>query len=216
MKRQAELDEDVTYSLKRCYSLSEKIIYENQLNILYATLFTKSKATDYFRKLEEEVVYLKSSDTNVTIFGKSYPIPRKLAAYGDENISYTFSGLTISAKPWTSTMIEIKRIVEDYSGETFNFALINRYEDGKQTIGAHKDNEKSIVPHSIICSISLGEARDFVFTRKNYKSIKLYLENGSVLIMKPPTNEFWFHSLPRSKVQNPRINITFRKNKVTQ
>ncbi|KAH9634821.1 hypothetical protein HF086_012235 [Spodoptera exigua] len=42
--------------------------------------------------------------------------------------------------------------------------------------------------------------------------LKIELEHGSVLLMNPPTNEIWYHSLPtRKKLMAPRINLTFRK-----
>jgi alkylated DNA repair dioxygenase AlkB len=37
------------------------------------------------------------------------------------------------------------------------------------------------------------------------------LEDGSVLLMQPPTQEFWQHSLTKTKRPvAPRINLTFR------
>ncbi|MEJ7694779.1 alpha-ketoglutarate-dependent dioxygenase AlkB, partial [Daejeonella sp.] len=37
------------------------------------------------------------------------------------------------------------------------------------------------------------------------------LENGSLLLMKGPTQTNWLHSLPKTtKVNTPRINLTFR------
>lgn len=88
-------------------------------------------------------------------------------------------------------------------------------------MGEHKDDEKDLCPQHPIASLSLGQPRDFVFKHqdcrgKNAKrcidTVKLLLENGSLLLMNFPTNRFWFHSLPkRIKVMGPRINMTFRK-----
>ena len=45
----------------------------------------------------------------------------------------------------------------------------------------------------------------------------LHLEHGSLPVMEPPTNDNWYHGLPKrsvSRCPNPRINLTFRKMKV--
>ena len=48
-----------------------------------------------------------------------------------------------------------------------------------------------------------------------YDPIKITLEHGSALVMKFPTNETWYHSLPvRKNVTNSRINLTFRLIKI--
>lgn len=42
--------------------------------------------------------------------------------------------------------------------------------------------------------------------------VKLQLASGSLLLMNPPTNTYWYHSLPRrAAVLRPRINLTFRR-----
>lgn len=184
------------------------------LNITYTPLFSKLEADNFFRALEEEIIYLRPEDALLRLRGKTFKISRQLAAYGDgRNKSYTFSGLTVYGKPWTPTLLRIKGIVERVSGAEFNFVLVNRYENGNSSVAAHRDNEKVIVPNSIICSVSFGEARDLVFTRKGFNTIKMYLQHGSLLTMKPPTNEFWNHSLPKRNTNKPRINLTFRKHR---
>ena len=40
--------------------------------------------------------------------------------------------------------------------------------------------------------------------------IKQTLQNGSLLIMNPPTQELWEHSIPKRKNAGTRINLTFR------
>jgi len=47
-------------------------------------------------------------------------------AYGDDGLTYTFSGVTIPARPWTPLLREIKTRIESVTGKMFNFVLINR------------------------------------------------------------------------------------------
>lgn len=159
------------------------------------------------------------------IFGSWHAIPRKQAAYGDEGLSYTFSGVTVHPKTWTPVLTEIKERVEFEVGRKFNFVLVNRYKNGQQHIGEHRDDEKDLLPDSPIASVSFGQEREFVFRHEDLHfrrkradqipPVKLMLKHGSLLVMNSPTNKFWYHSLPvRKTATKPRINLTFRQMRV--
>ncbi|XP_043968830.1 DNA oxidative demethylase ALKBH2 [Gambusia affinis] len=187
----------------------------------YALLFLKEEADNLFRQLEEEVVYSTGEEAKVQVFGKVYNIPRKQATYGNAGLTYTYSGVRRLASPWTPTLEYIRNAVTDATGQKFNFVLINRYKDGQDHMGEHRDDEKELDPSCPIASVSLGAARDFVFRHRDARGkrssrqihpVKLELAHGSLLLMNPPTNTFWYHSLPvRKKVLSPRINLTFRR-----
>ncbi|XP_041854544.1 DNA oxidative demethylase ALKBH2 isoform X2 [Melanotaenia boesemani] len=191
------------------------------LNCDYALLFSKEEADDLFKRLEEEVVYSAGEEAKVQVFGKVYDIPRKQATYGDAGLTYTYSGVKRSACIWTPTLEYIRDAVTKVTAQTYNFVLINRYKDGQDHMGEHRDDEKELDPSSPIASVSLGAARDFIFRHRDARGkqssqqierVKLELAHGSLLLMNPPTNTVWYHSLPvRKKVLKPRINLTFRR-----
>jgi len=202
-----------------------KQIRQENLIVDYSILYSKIKSNSLFQKLESEVTYNTGNLAQVKLFGKTIDIPRKQAAYGNSGLTYAFSGTTIPAKSWDNLEVlrEIKRDVEMALGNTysFNFVLINRYESGSDYMGEHQDNEKDLDRSMPIASLSLGQQRDFVFkhkdargknkSRTDIKPITLSLQNGSLLVMHHPTNDFWYHSLPkRKKLVFPRINLTFR------
>lgn len=206
------LNDDDEFYLKR--------ITGPQLDIQYGKLFSTEIATEIFEKLENEVIYLTGDSARVYVYGIWYDIPRKHVAYGDPNLSYTFSGVTIRALPWTDLLLSIRDLLTRRTGHVFNFVLINRYKDEEDKIGEHKDDEKELIPESPIASISLGQKRDFILRhellRANYpnapKREKITLEHGSLLLLHFPTNQHWFHLLPKSKkTMSVRINLTFRK-----
>lgn len=197
-----------------------KIKGEN-IDLVYGQLYVKTQADDILRQLEDKIVYNTGMLAKVKLFGKWLDIPRKQTAYGDEGLSYTFSGNTVPARPWISPLQSIRDYITRVTGVNFNFVLVNRYKDGFDHVGEHKDDEKDLVATHAIASLSLGQPRNFYFkhqdsrgknaSRRDLKPIKLVLEHGSLLLMNPPTNRFWYHALPQCKrVLGLRINLTFR------
>ncbi|XP_066459954.1 DNA oxidative demethylase ALKBH2 [Eleutherodactylus coqui] len=198
-----------------------KRIRAENLSCDYTSLFNKAEANEMLQRLEKDVVYFTGDLTKVQVYGKWHSIPRKQVTYGDEGLSYTFSGITLSPKPWIPVLNLIREKVQLATGHSYNFVLLNRYKDGNDHIGDHRDDEKELVPQSPIASVSFGACRDFIFRHRDSRSInsvrriepvKLALEHGSLLMMNFPTNVYWYHSLPvRRKVLAPRVNLTFRK-----
>ncbi|CAG0885491.1 unnamed protein product [Cyprideis torosa] len=189
------------------------------LHLLYAKNVL-SKPTSFFVDLEKQVKWNTGDLAKVKLFGKWHNIPRKQAAYGDEGLSYRFSGNTIPAKPWIPCLQQLRDELSELLQHNFNFVLINRYKDGQDHIGYHKDDERELDPDAPIISISLGQGRDFLLQhqdsrgqqkKRDVPQVSILLEPNSMLLMMPPTNQFWFHSLPVRKSQpGVRINLTFR------
>src|ERR1700747_308329 len=62
--------------------------------------------------------------------------PRLTASYGDEGVTYRYSGTENVALPWTATMLEVKEKIEAVQGE-YNYCLLNRYRSGSDSMGWH-------------------------------------------------------------------------------
>ncbi|KFM58277.1 Alpha-ketoglutarate-dependent dioxygenase alkB-like protein, partial [Stegodyphus mimosarum] len=93
----------------------------------------------------------------------------------------------------------------------YNYALLNFYPNGLAQISPHKDDEKCLDLQSDIPTLSLGAVREMHFTRPHFAPIKVTLEHGSFVLIKPPTNQFWYHGIPvQSSVMKGRISVTFR------
>lgn len=146
------------------------------------------------------------------MFGKLITTKRKVAWVGDEGCSYTYSGVKKEPQPWTRELLRIKNTVEEISQWKFNSCLLNLYHDGSEGMGWHSDDEPELDQNAPIASLSLGGERKFSFKHKTEKTnASLLLENGSVLLMHAPTQEFWNHSLAKTtRPTGPRINLTFR------
>jgi alkylated DNA repair dioxygenase AlkB len=146
------------------------------------------------------------------IYGKRIITKRKVAWYGEEPFSYTYSNTTKTALPWTSELQTLKNLAEKYSGETYNSCLLNLYHDGSEGMAWHSDGEKDLRKNGAIASLSFGAERKFCFKHKQSgEKIDVFLEAGSLLVMKGETQTHWLHRLPPStKIHQPRINLTFR------
>ena len=178
----------------------------------YKRLMPFDTAYDVYNRLEKEVVYL--TDQKVHIFGAYYEITRKHAAYGDNGLQYSFSGLTLNAKPWTALLEKIRDLVSAETGHKYNFVLVNRYANGSDSIGFHSDDEKEVDPLVPIACVSFGSERRFVLKSKKVikpRCFSMKLESGSLLLMRAPTNERYHHSITRcSGFVGPRVSLTFR------
>jgi alkylated DNA repair dioxygenase AlkB len=176
----------------------------------YPQLFSVAESDFYFHKLLEEIDWKQET---VFLFGKSRMQPRLTAWYGDPGASYRYSGITLHPKKWTPLLLEIKQRIETVSPVIFNSALLNQYRDQKDSMGWHRDNEKSLGINPVIGSVSFGAARRFLLRYYSDKSIRQSLEltHGSFLLMQGKTQHFWEHCIPKqSLTTGPRINITFR------
>jgi alkylated DNA repair dioxygenase AlkB len=175
----------------------------------YGKILMRNEADMYMEMLGQTIEW--KNDVAV-IYGKRIETKRKVAWYGDKPFTYTYSNTTKMALPWTKDLLELKKIVEQHSGATYNSCLLNLYHSGKEGMAWHSDAEKDLKKHGAIGSLSLGAARKFSFKHKETKEkVSLILEHGSLLVMKDNTQTNWLHRLPPTKlVRLPRINLTFR------
>lgn len=149
----------------------------------------------------------------IKMFGKSVLQPRFTAWHGDEGKSYTYSNLKMQPETWNEGLLKIKSKIETVSSHSFNSVLLNLYRDGNDYMGWHSDDERELGQNPTIASLNLGEARRFLFRRKenNAEKVEILLNHGSLLLMKEETQHFWQHSLPKqAKTKGIRINLTFR------
>jgi alkylated DNA repair dioxygenase AlkB len=177
--------------------------------VYYGPVLPPRDADRYFCSLMSGISW---KPDEAVIFGRHIITKRKVAWYADRPFAYTYSNKTRVALPWTLDLLDLRRIAERVTGATFNSCLLNLYHSGDEGMGWHRDDETTLAPNSSIASISLGAERRFHLKhRKSKKLVSVVLEHGSLLEMKGETQEYWWHSLPRSaKVPQPRINLTFR------
>jgi alkylated DNA repair dioxygenase AlkB len=152
---------------------------------------------------------------NIVIWGKTFPLPRLTAWYGDLGKHYTYSGLHLQAVPWTRTLLDLKSRVEAVAGTAFNSVLLNYYRDHRDSVGFHSDDEWELGERPIIASVSVGEERTFILKHKTGPAlppVRLTLASGSLLLMQGETQRYWRHGINKEADPcGPRVNLTFRR-----
>lgn len=192
-----------TYSPPNLLPKDGEVYYLNNV-------FSGELSEGLFQKLMTSISWQQDQ---LYMFGKLITTSRKVAWIGDPNCSYTYSGVKKLPQPWTTELLFIKDKAQELAQCEFNSCLLNLYHNGSEGMGWHSDDEIELDPLTAIASISLGGERKFAFKHKLDKTgVSLFLENGSALIMHAPTQEFWNHSLLKTKKPvGQRINLTFRK-----
>lgn len=148
----------------------------------------------------------------IKVYGKAYRQPRLSAWYGDQG--YSYSGIRLEPTPWSPLLLDIKARVQQLAGHEFNSVLLNYYRDEHDRMGMHSDDERELGPRPVIASLSIGETRSLLFrhrTRKDLKTVKLGLPDGSLLLMRGDTQRYWRHGINAERSPcGARVNLTFR------
>ena len=189
--------------------LNTNLLPQNGVAIYYGNIMERCEADAYFDSLLSNIAW---QNDEAIMFGKRIVTKRKVAWYRDLPFEYTYSRISKYALSWTPELKRLKYITEKATGETYNSCLLNLYHTGEEGMAWHSDDETDLKRDGAIASLSFGAERKFSFKHKHSKEkIELYLEHGSLLVMKDTTQSYWLHRLPPTKkVTTPRVNLTFR------
>lgn len=185
------------------------LLPKNGTVLYYGKLLSRNTADQY---LQDLLNHIEWKNDEAILFGKRIITKRKVAWYGDRDFEYTYSNSTKKALRWTPELLQLKQLVEEKTGETFNSCLLNLYHTGEEGMAWHSDGEKDLKKDGAIGSLSFGAERKFAFKHKHTgETVSLILEHGSLLVMKDTTQTYWLHRLPPTKqTRLPRVNLTFR------
>ena len=183
-------------------------------NVLYCPDYFEEHKF-WYQMIDESVDW---QQFNVRVHGKVIPQPRESFYMADNGYPYKYSGFDRKPEKWEVAVQEMRKALEKLLKNVsrghpkLNAVLGNKYNDGKQYIGYHSDDEGDLHPDAFIVSVSLGAERDFVFKhKKTGETVSVPLKSGSIVLMGGDCQKNWKHSVPkRMRVKEPRINLTFR------
>ena len=147
------------------------------------------------------------------LFGRDVSAPRLSAWYADDGCDYRYSGLQLVAQPFSIVLDRMRADIESLTGYRFNSVLLNLYRNGEDSMGWHSDDEPELGPAPVIASVSLGATRRFLLRHRRDRSVRFSLDltHGSLLLMEPPLQAFWQHSVAKTRrAVGARINLTWR------
>lgn len=177
----------------------------------WANYLSADKAERAFNELAKTLQWEQHA---IRIFGRLVNQPRLTAFYGEQGVSYRYSGLQFSAIGWDGLIHELACEVSELTQHSFNSVLCNYYRDGQDSMGWHADNEPELGTNPVIASVSLGACRRFDFKPKEGvvgTKQSIWLGSGSCLLMGGDLQHNWLHQIPKTKrINEPRINLTFR------
>lgn len=184
-------------------------------DVLLCEDFFSEFSEELYNAIDEEV---KWEVFNVNMMGKILPQPRLSCYMADEGMSYFYSGYRREPVHWTPVLKAVRDrlniAIQELSPNhpEINAVLCNKYSDGNSYIGYHSDDTRDLYKDSYITSVSLGQKRNFLLQNKlNDDVLTVPLESGSVILMGKGCQEYYKHSIPKTKEKmEPRINLTFR------
>jgi len=150
----------------------------------------------------------------IRLFGHWVDSPRLSCWMGDVDAHYRYSGADFAPWPWLPALLPLRERLQQDCRSRFNSVLLNRYRDGRDSMGWHSDDEPELGERPVIASLSLGAPRRFLLRRRDDHSDKreFLLGNGDLLVMAGHSQRDWQHALPKTaRPLGERINLTFRR-----
>jgi alkylated DNA repair dioxygenase AlkB len=177
------------------------------------------------RRLTAELAW---EQRHIVLFGKRILQPRLIAWAGE--LPYSYSGQTLEPRAWPGAvraeLCALHARVALSAGAAFNHVLVNRYRDGRDSMGYHADDEPELGSDPVIACLSLGRARRFLIrpkrSAKGEPPLTLLSSSGSLLVMAGTCQRFQRHALPRASETEERalveqglplqrISLTYRR-----
>lgn len=180
--------------------------------LVRARVYGPEETADIFKFLDTlEVEYHKPYKR----FNQIVKVPRGQASYTlDDDIHYDYkvSGGSPPNYVMCDRLKAITAATNAALGTQFNTILLNKYVDGDDCIGFHKDKEVGWAPGSGFATLAFGATRDFQIRHVETNELTTVPhEDGYVLHMPYPMNHHYMHSVPKRKaVKECRISLTFR------
>jgi alkylated DNA repair dioxygenase AlkB len=174
-----------------------------------ADFFPAHEADRLFATLRSEIpwrrVVMQTPDGPKTV-------PRMISWHADAPLGYTYGTVSHAWQDWTPALLEVRSRLEEKIGVRFNGVLANFYENERDSVSPHADDERDMVAGAPIASVSLGCVREFVVRHMISRARHVIpLEHGSLLVMSGDTQKVSRHSIPKAKrACDPRVNLTFR------
>ena len=149
-------------------------------------------------------------------FNKIVKVPRGQASFTlspDIHYDYKVSGGSPPNNVMCERLKEVAAQVNAALRTNFNTILMNKYKDGDDCIGFHRDRETGWAEGTGFATLSFGAERDFQVRHEATGETRSILHrDGHALYLPAPMNQECLHGVPkRKRVKDCRISLTFRE-----
>mgnify|MGYP003503999829 FL=1 len=120
----------------------------------YGRVMAVDEADSHFNELMMAAAWQPDS---ALLNGELVRTAREVAWYADRPFRYVHSGIERQAIRWQgSSLLQLKRRMEELTGQRYNSCLLNLYHNGSQGIGWHADVECSgqLIPDTTLSFFS--------------------------------------------------------------
>jgi len=199
----------------------KKILLKDENNkpllIKYENAFTNIESNELYNKF----LNCEWKTQKIKMGGKWVEQARQTFAYSKSGETYTYSGLTISPVKYDKKIEFIGKRVKKLCNQECDYYLCNKYNNLKNYISEHSDDESDLDKNSSIVSISLGQKRRFVIkipkskTTENPRKPVLIVEmkHGDIIEMCSGFQSRYTHSVPKmTKLEQRNITHQYRIN----
>ena len=141
--------------------------------------------------------------------------PRTNVAFGK---GYTYSGVTHPATEIPTFLKALSILCSDaveFPLDYWDSVLLNKYANGKDSIGFQSDDEPELGYYARVNAISLGAERTFTLINKKTKQEhNIVLPHNSLIVMGNMSQVLYQHGIRKEpSCHSERISITYRHHK---
>lgn len=176
-----------------------------------------------FTRLREELAWQRRVVRNVRVVDgveqvTEQPVPRAEYWTNTFDRPYTYgrgAGIrTYAPQPDHEIIDAVRGLIKTIHGPFLEGCFLNMYENGRDALGWHADDDPGINHSKPIAVITLGEGRELRYKAQEPGShpISVFLEPGSLLLMDAGMQQTHYHMIPAVKDREigARISLTYR------
>lgn len=150
----------------------------------------------------------------IIMFGKICHQARSVGFYSNVSKGFNYSTTITPSKKMHPSLLQLLHQVNERFHENYNGILINKYDDGKDYIGKHSDDERGLGVSQGVIVLSYGAVRTFRVRNKLTGKIMMDVptEPNVIIQMAGEFQKEFTHEIPiQRKCKEPRYSFTFRK-----
>lgn len=162
---------------------------------------------DHFMNIEWDERTAARREAFYSTVGKDY-------TYGSGDYARTYTPRDMKDDAQLMLLSTLSILNFGVPSNAFELCFLNRYENEKQQLGWHADDDTAIDHTRPIAVISLGAERELWMkpmggTHEDVEKIRL--AHGSLLLMLPGMQQTHYHRIPKNdRPCGPRISLTYR------